>query len=333
MIELNSLKEIFEKYGISYEKVISKCESILEYDKYDEMENVIKYLLEDLNVGVKNIEKSPSVLCSDVLTLKSNVEFLSRTDVIFSNVANCLSVLSVDPLKFRETYDYIRDNYGVSYINKTNSILGVDAERIKQIEKFGLSKEATLSAAIYGFSLSSIERVIKTCHENNVEITGSVFKSSAKEIKDVILACRRNNIDTVGNVFQRSADEIESVVSICRENNMEVTGSMFLKKPDEVKKIIPLCRKFGIEATGSIFLRKASQLQDSIDFIMENYDDSYLKNSIVVRDSKHLSKVFPYLEELGVLEVVRESASILSLKLDEIKERKAFIDSIGNLWC
>lgn len=75
------------------------------------MENVIKYLLEDLDVGVKNIEKSPSVLCSDVSTLKSNVEFLRESDVIFSNVANCLSVLSVDPLKFRKTYDYIRDNY------------------------------------------------------------------------------------------------------------------------------------------------------------------------------------------------------------------------------
>ncbi|MDD6941508.1 MAG: hypothetical protein SOV80_03800, partial [Bacilli bacterium] len=42
-----------------------------------------------------------------------------------------------------------------------------------------------------------------------------------------------------------------------------------------------------------------------------------------------LSKVFPYLDELGVLGVVRQSASILGLKLDEIRERKNFVDSIG----
>ena len=42
-----------------------------------------------------------------------------------------------------------------------------------------------------------------------------------------------------------------------------------------------------------------------------------------------MSKVFPYLDELGVLETVRQSASILDLPLDDIRERKKIVDSIG----
>ena len=68
---------------------------------------------------------------------------------------------------------------------------------------------------------------------------------------------------------------------------------------------------------------------ESIDFIKNNYALSYLTSLIVVKDVKYLKEVFPYLEEMGVLEVVKKSASILSLSLEEIKERKEFIESIN----
>ena len=78
-----------------------------------------------------------------------------------------------------------------------------------------------------------------------------------------------------------------------------------------------------------MFSRAADKLQSSMDFIKEHYDSSYLTPLIIVKDAKHLSKVFPYLDELGVLGTVRQSASILGLPLDDIRERKNFIDSIG----
>lgn len=244
-----------------------------------------------------------------------------------------------------------------------------------------MSKEATISAAIYGFSLSNIEQVIKTCHENNVEITGSTFKKdaimgkqiidvcqkygiktfgnvflrtaaeiedlvsvcqkygieitgsvfnrTADEIKSLIGVCKENNIEPKGNVFNRTVDEVKAIIEICRENNIDPKGTVFMRTAGEVKAIIEICRENNIEITGSVFNKTADKLQNSVDFIKEHYDSSYLTPLVIIRDAKHLSKVFPYLEELGVLEVVRESASILSLKLDEIKERKAFIDSIG----
>ena len=86
---------------------------------------------------------------------------------------------------------------------------------------------------------------------------------------------------------------------------------------------------YNIKITGSVFSRAADKLQSSIDFIKGHYDSSYLTPLIIVKDDKYLSKVFPYLDELGVLGVVRQSASILGLKLDEIRERKNFVDSIG----
>ena len=51
-----------------------------------------------------------------------------------------------------------------------------------------------------------------------------------------------------------------------------------------------------------------------------------MKSLIVIKDKKYLEKVFPYLEKLGVLDVVINSSSILTLSLEEIIERKDFIE-------
>ncbi len=39
--------------------------------------------------------------------------------------------------------------------------------------------------------------------------------------------------------------------------------------------------------------------------------------------------MLPYLQEKGILKILPQSASILSLTLDEIKEREKFIKGIG----
>ena len=42
-----------------------------------------------------------------------------------------------------------------------------------------------------------------------------------------------------------------------------------------------------------------------------------------------MKTVLPYLKEKGVLEILPQSASILSLTLNEIKEREKFIEYVG----
>jgi len=50
---------------------------------------------------------------------------------------------------------------------------------------------------------------------------------------------------------------------------------------------------------------------------------------VVNKNIKQLKEVLPYLKKIGVLEYVKTSASIMALSIDEIKERKKFIESRG----
>ena len=357
MIGVDLLKLLLEGYGIDPNKVIKNNENVLVKGNYDEIESVIKYLIDELKISPKNIEKAPSILYFNVSAIRKNVEFLQKQHISFSNVETCLHVLNAEPFQLEETYNYIMDNYGVKYINEITSILSVNVERIKEIEKLALDKDATLSAAISRLSIENIiadvqmcrenniepkgtvffrtadeiKDIIETCGEYNIDLKGTVFFRTADEIKDIIDFCREKNVDLKNNVtmFRRTADEIKDIVKVCRENNIDPKGTVFRKTADEIKDIIEVCGKNNIKITGSVFFRTADKLQSSIDFIKEHYDSSYLTPLIIVKDAKYLSKVFPYLDELGVLETVRQSASILGLKLDEIRERKNFVDSIG----
>ena len=96
-----------------------------------------------------------------------------------------------------------------------------------------------------------------------------------------------------------------------------------------VEKIVEVCQKNKIKITGSVFLKNPKQLKENIEYIKQNYGEEYLTPLIVSKNLKHLQKTLPYLQSIGVLETIKTSASILSLTLEEIKERKAFIESIG----
>ena len=407
MIEYDELSLILERYGIDAKTVINNNANVLIKGEYNDIETTIKYLVEELNISPKNIEKAPSIMYLNVSAIKRNVKYLKKQNITFSNIETCLHVLSTKPEKLEETFNYIKDNYGIEYINRTTTILSVDIERIKEIEKLNLDKKIVISAAysnlkvneiskvikvckennieitgtvfrqpaeeieriikvckennieitgsVFNKSAEEIEKIIKVCKENNIEITGTVFLKSAEEIEKIAKVCRENNIEITGSVFNKSAEEIEKIIKVCKENNIEITGSVFRQPPEEIERIIKVCKENNIEITGSVFLKSAEEIEkiikvcrennititgsiffktskkliESIDFIKNNYDLSYLTSLIVIKDVKYLKEVFPYLEEMGVLEVVKKSASILSLSLEEIKERKEFIESIN----
>ena len=68
---------------------------------------------------------------------------------------------------------------------------------------------------------------------------------------------------------------------------------------------------------------------DSIEYVKNNYGQEYLKPLIINKSVKYLMQVLPYLQQLNVLEIVINSASILTLKLEEIQERKGILDMQG----
>ena len=64
-------------------------------------------------------------------------------------------------------------------------------------------------------------------------------------------------------------------------------------------------------------------------YVKENYDQRFLKPLIINKDHKHLERCFELLKNKGVLDVVIDSASILSLKYDDIRTRIMYLEEKG----
>ena len=431
MIEQTDLMKLFENYKIDYKKVM--IDKVLDKGEYFGIKHVLEYLVNEVGINPKNIEKCPSILYLNVNEVRKNYEFLKQEKINISDVETCLHVLSTDNKDLKETYYYVLENYGLTIINRTTSILSCNKDRIINIEKYGLSKDVTISASIsrrtiyeieeiikickkynieikgtvfkqnaeeiekiievckkYNMEITSsvflrsaeeiekitevckkynieitgsvfmksadeieriievckkynieitgnvfrknadeIEKIVEVCNKYNIEITGTVFMKSAEEIEEIIKICKKYNIEITGTVFMKSAEEIEKIVEVCKKYNIEITGSVFYKSAEEIEKIVEICKKYNIEITGSVFLKKSSSLQKTINFIIENYDERYLTPLIIAKEPKHLSEVMPYLDSLGVLEFIINSASILTLTKEEIEKRVEIIKLLG----
>ena len=353
MIEAYTLESLLKKYGIDATKVINKNNNILEYGEYQDIDKTLNYLVKELHINARNIEKCPSIMYKAVNNIKENYEFLITTKINTGNIETTLHILNTNPKNLKETYNYVLNNYGIEYINRITSILSTSIDRIKQIEGLFNDKSLVISAAISRNSMDEIKRIIKVCNKNNIPITSSVFKKTSEEIERIIKVCRENNIPITGSVFHKTAEEIEKIIEVCRKNNIPitssvfhktaediekiikvckknnipVTGNVFYKTAEEVEKIIEVCKKNNIPITGSIFLKATEEIEKSINYIKENYGQAYLTPLIINKNVEHLKNVLPYLESLGVLPYVVKSASILTLTLDEIKERKDFVES------
>ena len=306
MISELKLKEICSKYNINYEKLLNTNENILEYGDYNNICDILEYLINEIRIQSKNIEKCPSILYfSDLKNIKYNWEYLKEQEINTSNVMNCLHILSTEFKELKRTYQYVDYNYGKRYLNENTSILKVNIDRIQEIENNfkNFDKKQIIQASISDLDITEIEKIVKVCKEYGIEITG--------------------------NVFLKTAEEIEKIVKVCKENGIEITGSVFLKTAEEIEKIVKVCKENEIEITGRVFLKKAEQLEENINYIKQNYGTEYVLPLIISKNNKTLKKVLPYLKEKGVLKNVKKSSSILSLSLSEIKERVEFIEKIG----
>lgn len=430
MIEVYELDSLLKKYGIDAGKVVSKNNTILDRGEYQDIDKTLNYLIDELGISPRNIEKCPSIMYFDVDNIRRNYEFLIKQGVNISSIETALSILNTEPNILKETYYYVLDNYGKEYINKSTTILRVPVSRIIAIERILGNKSLIRSAAcswnstdeiekiiavcqknsipvtcgvfrrtaneieeivsvckksnipIVGtmfhktvdeiekiivvcknnnISITStlflktadeIERIVAICKKNNVSITGNIFLKPADEIEKIVSICKKNDIPITGNVFHRTANEIEQIIAVCKESNVPITGSMFLKALGEIKKIIMICKKNDIPITGGVFLKTADEikrivticneniisitgsvfyrasdeLEESIEYVKNMYGEAYLKPLIVNKNVEYLKVVLPYLDTLNVLPIVIKSASILTLTLDEIIDRKEYIE-------
>ena len=275
MINANELKLLLEKYKIDYQKVIGKNPNVITKSFYESVKYVLEYLVDELKIESKNIEKCPSILYLNVYSIKENYDFLLNSDITISNINSCLHILSTEPNRLRETYYYVLENYGISVLNFTTSILSHRKDYIIEIERtFNKNKikdkKIIMSACIQKIDSTEIEKIIKVCRENNIEITGSVFLRTSKEIEKIIKICKENNIEITGSVFLRTSEEIEEIIKVCGENNIEITGSIFKKPAEEIEKIIKVCKDNKIEITGSVFMKPAKEIEEIIKICKDN---------------------------------------------------------------
>lgn len=359
MVNRKQFEEICNKYGLDSKKLIKNNENVLEKADYNSICYVLDFLRDTLKVTPNNIEKCPSILYLKIEAIKENWKFLNEKKINTRDVETCLHILSTDPEQLKKTYEYVsaENRYGKKYIEQITTILRVSVERIQEIEEKcpELTRENILSAAISRKGVDEIKEIVRVCQKNEVKVTDGVFRRSATEIREIIRICQENGIEIIGSVFRRTATEVEEIVEICKKNGIKITGSIFLRRTSEIKEIVKVCKDNGIEVTGSVFKRTAAkikeivevckengieitgsifsknskQLKGNIEYIKQNYGEEYLTPLIVSKNLKHLQKTLPYLQSIGVLEIIKTSASILMLTVEEIKERQAFIESIG----
>ena len=69
MINANELKLLLEKYKIDYQKVIGKNPNVITKSFYESVKYVLEYLVDELKIESKNIEKCPSILYLNVYSI------------------------------------------------------------------------------------------------------------------------------------------------------------------------------------------------------------------------------------------------------------------------
>ena len=174
MIDIFNFEELLVKYNINPDKLLKVRETVLNKGKYKEIESVLDYLVNELKISSKNIEKCPSILYLNVSAIRENYEFLNDKGIDLYNVDNCLHILSTDPEDLEDTYLYVLKKYGMLRINRLTSILRNKVDRIQEFErKFSsyLSDETLLSLCTTKLDKDEVYKRLSVMTSNNIKPT------------------------------------------------------------------------------------------------------------------------------------------------------------------
>ena len=326
---------------------VETCLHILSTDP-EQLKKTYEYVSAENRYGKKYIEQITTILRVSVERIQEIEEKcpeLTRENILSA----AISRKGVDEIKeivrvcqknevkvtdgvFRRSATEIREIIRICQENGIEIIGSVfrrTATEVEEIVEICKKNGIKITGSIFLRRTSEIKEIVKVCKDNGIEVIGSVFYKTADEIKEIVKVCQENEIEVTGTVFLKRAFEIKEIVKVCKDNEIEITGSVFRRTATGIKEIVKVCKENGIEVTGSVFTKNSKQLKENIEYIKQNYGEEYLTNLIVSKNLKHLQKTLPYLQSIGVLETIKTSASILSLTLEEIKERQVFIESIG----
>ena len=226
------------------------------------------------------------------------------------NIEKCPSILYFGIENIKHNYKFLKDKEIRNYdVETCLHILSVEPRDLEATYNYVLKN--------YGVDyLNQITSILRVKEDRIIDI-----ETNCKELEkmQVLQAA----------VSRRSIEEIKQIVKVCKANDIEPTSTVFQRTAEEIEKIVEVCKTNGIEITGSIFYKSASKLEECIEYIRKNFGEEYLLPLVVSKNIKTLEKVLPYLKEKGYLGYIKGSASILSLTLEQIKEREKFIEEQG----
>ena len=120
MINDKQLQQIINKYQLSLTR--ERKRQLINNGDPAEIDAILNYLINELNIDKKNIEKCPSILCQSLSTIKTNYELLRDKELYNYSIESCLHILEVDTKELNDTYNYVLTNYGQELLNKNTYI-------------------------------------------------------------------------------------------------------------------------------------------------------------------------------------------------------------------
>ena len=182
MIGNYTLAMLCEKYGIDATKIVKKNNNVLDLGEYSRIDYVLDYLVNELKIDARNIEKCPSILYRNVFQIKKNVLFLKSKDISFSDIETCLHVLTAEADELKNTYNYVLEKYGLSAIKRITSVLSVPVSIIKDIESLNIGFENpsdNLGIAVgIEWGSTNVEEIVKIINSEEFKAHPELFTST-----------------------------------------------------------------------------------------------------------------------------------------------------------
>ena len=182
MISEYNFEILCHKYNLSKDKILKNNSSILKQGKFQEIDETLNYLINVLNISVRNIEKCPSILYRNVKQIKENVNFLNSKNLSILNIESCLHILSTESDELKKTYDYVFKNYGLQAIEKITSILSVSVDIISDVESLNIgftNPIGNLAVAVgVEFGSTNINEVSKILQSKEYQEHPDMFTST-----------------------------------------------------------------------------------------------------------------------------------------------------------
>ena len=318
MITEYKLSELCEKYGINTDKIVKKNNNILTKGEYFDIDKTLDYLINKLNISTANIEKSPSILYRNVDSIQSNISFLKEHDINFSNVESCLHVLSSESNELVNTYNYVKNNYGLSSINRNTSILSVPTNIIKDVESLNIkiNKAGNLTIAVaIGWGSTKIEEIQKIIQSKEFKEHPELFTSttlayaSLEEIQKIIKSPEFKEHPEMFTSTTLAHAKLEEIQKIIQSPEFKEHPELFTSETlaratlEEIKKIIhsPEFKEHPEMFTSTTLAHaKLEEVQELLK--MDYWNDDRFKNlltSSIVAKSKSMLIKLPILIEIA----------------------------------